>query len=59
VEKEILVDEESRPVIIGISSDEKKDKALCMQAGMDDILEKPMSVEVLQEKINYWIIQGE
>ncbi len=54
-----LVDQESRPVIIGISSDEKKDKAMCMQAGMDDILEKPMSIEVLQEKINYWIIQGE
>jgi CheY-like chemotaxis protein len=30
-----------------------------MQAGMDDILEKPVSVELLQEKINYWIIQGE
>ena len=54
-----LVDQESRPVIIGISSDEKKDKALCMQAGMDDIMEKPMSVALLQEKINYWIIQGE
>jgi hypothetical protein len=30
-----------------------------MQAGMDDIMEKPMSVALLQEKINYWIIQGE
>ncbi len=53
-----MVDEESMPVIIGLSSDQKKDKALCMEAGMDDILEKPMRAEVLQEKINYWIIQG-
>jgi CheY-like chemotaxis protein len=53
-----MVDEESMPVIIGLSSDQKKDKALCMEAGMDDILEKPMRAELLQEKINYWIIQG-
>jgi CheY-like chemotaxis protein len=53
-----MVDEESMPVIIGLSSDQKKDKALCMQAGMDDVLEKPMSADTLREKINYWIIQG-
>jgi len=51
-----LVDEESMPVIIGLSRDERKDKALCIQAGMDDIMEKPMREDVLQEKINYWII---
>ena len=52
-----LVREDSMPVIIGLSNDQKKDKAPCMQAGMDDILEKPMSAETLREKINYWIIQ--
>jgi len=52
-----MVDEESMPVIIGLSNDEVKDKAICMQAGMDDILEKPMRAEALQEKINHWIIQ--
>jgi len=50
------VDNESIPVIIGLSSNEQKDKAVCMQAGMDDIMEKPMRPEVLQEKISYWII---
>jgi len=40
-----------------MSNDEVKDKAICMQAGMDDILEKPMRAEALQEKINHWIIQ--
>jgi DNA-binding response OmpR family regulator len=29
-----------------------------MNAGMDDILEKPMNADTLREKINYWIIQG-
>jgi CheY-like chemotaxis protein len=53
------VDEESMPVIIGLSSDKEKDKGMCMQAGMDDILEKPMRAEVLQERINYWIIQDQ
>ena len=52
-----IVNQEDMPVIIGLSSDEKKDKALCMQAGMDDILEKPMHTDALEEKINYWIIQ--
>lgn len=51
-----LVNEESMPIIIGLSSDEKKDKAMCMQAGMDDVMEKPMKAEAIQEKINYWII---
>jgi signal transduction histidine kinase/CheY-like chemotaxis protein len=53
-----IVDEESMPVIIGLSNDQKKDKAICIQAGMDDIVEKPMNVDTLREKINYWIIQG-
>jgi signal transduction histidine kinase/CheY-like chemotaxis protein len=52
-----VMDEESMPVIIGLSNDEVKDKALCIQAGMDDILEKPMRAEALQEKINHWIMQ--
>jgi len=51
-----LVDQDSMPVIIGLSSDQSKDKAMCMQAGMDDIMEKPMRAETLQEKIKYWII---
>ena len=52
-----LVNEDAMPVIIGLSNDQKKDKASCMQAGMDDIMEKPMSAEMLRQKINYWIIQ--
>jgi len=52
-----LVSEESMPVIIGLSNDQKRDKASCIQAGMDDILEKPMNAEMLRQKINYWIIQ--
>jgi len=53
-----IVDQESMPIIIGLSNDQKKDKAQCMHAGMDDILEKPMNADTLREKINYWIIQG-
>jgi CheY-like chemotaxis protein len=53
-----IVDQESMPIIIGLSNDQKKDKAQCMNAGMDDILEKPMNADTLREKINYWIIQG-
>lgn len=52
-----LVDEETMPVIIGLSDNESKDKALCMQAGMDDVMEKPMRAEVLQQKINHWLVQ--
>jgi CheY-like chemotaxis protein len=52
-----LVGENAMPVIIGLSNDQNKDKASCIQAGMDDLLEKPMSAESLRQKINYWIIQ--
>jgi CheY-like chemotaxis protein len=53
-----LVDEDSMPVIIGLSNDQQKDKARCIQAGMSDILEKPMKPEMLQEKIRTWIVQS-
>lgn len=43
------------PVIIGITENESRDKQNCIQAGMDDLLEKPMRPEVLQEKIHYWL----
>ncbi|MFM7726069.1 MAG: response regulator, partial [Flavobacteriales bacterium] len=53
-----LVDEDSLPVIIGLTNDQQKDKARCIQAGMNDILEKPMKPELLQEKIRSWIVQS-
>ncbi|MFM7234781.1 MAG: response regulator [Flavobacteriales bacterium] len=53
-----LVDEDSLPVIIGLTNDQQKDKARCIQAGMNDILEKPMKPEMLQEKIRFWIVQS-
>lgn len=43
------------PVIIGLSEDESKDKQQCIQAGMDDLMEKPMRPEILQQKIHYWL----
>lgn len=43
------------PVIIGITENESRDKQNCIQAGMDNLLEKPMRPEVLQEKIHYWL----
>lgn len=43
------------PVIIGVTENEKRDKDQCIQAGMDDMIEKPMKPEVLQQKIHYWL----
>lgn len=51
-----LVDTDDMPVIIALSSNQKKDKALCMQAGMDDIVEKPAKPDILKEKIDQWLI---
>ncbi len=50
-----LLGRNDMPVIIGITEDEKRDKDSCIQAGMDDLMEKPMKAEVLQEKIHYWL----
>jgi hypothetical protein len=44
------------PIIIGVSAhtvDEIKKQAL--QAGMNDFISKPVSIQVLREKINYWL----
>lgn len=43
------------PVIFGLTENELRDKQQCLEAGMDDLVEKPMRPEVLQEKIHYWL----
>lgn len=50
-----MVGRDAMPVIIGLTENEQKDKSSCMQAGMDDLVEKPMRPEILQEKIHYWL----
>lgn len=42
------------PVIIGLSSGNKSDEKNCMNSGMDDIMNKPLNPDELEEKINYW-----
>lgn len=43
------------PVIFGLSNNAAGDKQRCSQAGMDDVVPKPMRADVLQEKINQWL----
>lgn len=43
------------PVIIGLSENEQSDKQRCSESGMDDLVQKPMRPEVLQEKIHHWL----
>lgn len=43
------------PVIFGLSENEQQDKTRCTEAGMDDLVQKPMRPEVLQEKIHHWL----
>ncbi len=43
------------PVIFGLSENEQQDKLRCTEAGMDDLVQKPMRAEVLQEKIHHWL----
>lgn len=50
-----MIGRDAMPVIIGLTEDAKSDKLQCIQAGMDDLMEKPMRPEILQEKIHYWL----
>jgi len=49
------IGKDEMPVIIGVTENESRDKQDCMLAGMDDLVEKPMRPEVLQQKIHYWL----
>lgn len=49
------IGKDDMPVIIGVTENENRDKQDCMLAGMDDLVEKPMRPEVLQQKIHYWL----
>jgi len=43
------------PVVIGITSNEESDKKVCIQAGMTDLVSRPLSTDELQKRIHYWL----
>lgn len=47
------------PVIIGITENESRDRRECLQAGMDDVIARPLKPEVIESKINNYFVVGE
>ncbi len=41
--------------IVGVSGYDGASRDVCLQSGMDDFLGIPFTLEVLREKLNYWI----
>ncbi len=49
-----------RPVIIGVTAHAlRDDRDKCLEAGMDDYMSKPISPDLLAEKINQWMPNDE
>lgn len=46
-----------RSTIVGMTAGESKDRQLCLDAGMDDFLCKPVSVEDLKRTVKKWLPQ--
>lgn len=46
-----------RSTIVGMTAGFSKDRQLCLDAGMDDFLTKPVSVEDLKRTVKKWLPQ--
>lgn len=46
-----------RSTIVGMTAGVSKDRQLCLDAGMDDFLPKPVSVEDLRRTVKKWLPQ--
>jgi len=53
--KKLTARNEIVPVIFGLTENEYSDKQRLAQSGIDDLVQKPMRPEVLQEKIHHWL----
>jgi signal transduction histidine kinase/CheY-like chemotaxis protein len=42
------------PVIIGVSDDVERDRSVCLQAGMSDVIVKPLKPEAVEGHIHRW-----
>ncbi len=42
------------PIIIGVTDDTDRDRGLCIQAGMNDVLVKPLRPELVEDQIHRW-----
>ena len=58
--KELPEDDNYRPVIVAVTAHAlKDDRDKCIAAGMDDYMSKPISPDMLVEKVQYWSPGGE
>jgi signal transduction histidine kinase/CheY-like chemotaxis protein len=42
------------PIIIGVTEDTNRDRGICIQAGMSDVLVKPLRPELVEDQIHRW-----